>query len=140
MKLSQYIVKDGEGASKFIMISVKGAKDDLEAKKIAMSIGNSPLFKTAMAGSDSNWGRIIMAIGKTYAKIEPQRISLRFGNFLILKNGKSFFKKNFSSINRYLKKSEIEINVELGIAEGSAKIWTCDFTKEYISINSDYRS
>ena len=138
--LSHLIVKDGEGASKFITVEVIKAKNDKDARKVARSIINSPLIKTAMAGSDSNWGRIIMAIGKTDAEIFPEKISLSFGKYLILDQGNKFISKNVSKINKYLKTNEIKINISLGLGRGSSKMWTCDLTKEYISINADYRS
>lgn len=138
--LSHLIVKDGEGATKFITVEVIKAKNDKDARKVARSIINSPLIKTAMAGSDSNWGRIIMAIGKTDAEIFPEKISLSFGKYLILDQGNKFISKNVSKINKYLKTNEIKINISLGLGRGSSKMWTCDLTKEYISINADYRS
>ena len=138
--LSHLIVKDGEGASKFITVEVVEAKNDEDARKVARSIINSPLIKTAMAGSDSNWGRIIMAIGKSDAQILPEKISLSFGKYLILDKGKKFISKNALKINKYLKKSEIKIKISLGLGRGNSKMWTCDLTKDYISINADYRS
>ena len=102
--LSHLIVKDGEGASKFITVEVVKAKNDKDARKVARSVINSPLIKTAIAGSDSNWGRIIMAIGKTDAQILPDKISLSFGKYLILDKGNKFISKNVSKINKYLKK------------------------------------
>ena len=99
--LSHLIVKDGEGASKFITVEVVEAKNDEDARKVARSVINSPLIKTAMAGSDSNWGRIIMAIGKTDAQIFPEKISLSFGKYLILDKGNKFISKNVSKINKY---------------------------------------
>ena len=96
--------------------------------------------KTAMAGSDANWGRIIMAIGKTDTNIDPQKLMLKFGNYKILMHGKKLISKNLKLIDKYLKKNEIEVNVDLGIGKGAWKVLTCDFTKDYISINTDYRS
>ena len=139
-KLSELIVKDGEGASKFITINIRGSKNQRDAKKIGESIANSPLFKTAMAGSDANWGRVIMAIGKSEATIDPLKISLKFGRYFILKNGKEFISKNIKSIDKYLKNNEIEVTVDLGLGISDWKIRTCDFTNRYISINTDYRS
>ena len=139
-KLAEYIVKDGEGASKFLKIKIKGAQSINDAKKIGKSIANSPLFKTAMSGSDSNWGRIIMAVGKSGAKLDPEKLTLRFGKFIILQKGKKLNLTYISLINKYLKQSEIEITVDLGIGVYEWSTWTCDFTKEYISINADYRS
>ena len=139
-KLAEYIVKDGEGASKFLKIKIKGAKSTNDAKKIGKSIANSPLFKTAMSGSDSNWGRIIMAIGKSRAKLDPDKLTLKFGKFVILQKGKKLNLTNINLINKYLRKSEIEITVDLDLGGYEWSTWTCDFTKEYISINADYRS
>ena len=139
-KLAEYIIKDGEGASKFLKIKIKSAKSTNDAKKIGRSIANSPLFKTAMSGSDSNWGRIIMAVGKSGVKLDPEKLTLKFGKYNILRKGKKLNLTNINLINKYLKKSEIEIIVDLdqGVYEWST--WTCDFTKEYVSINADYRS
>tara|TARA_A100001011_G_C14289017_1_gene835195 strand:+ start:25 stop:1257 length:1233 start_codon:yes stop_codon:yes gene_type:complete len=138
--LAHLIVKDGEGASKFIKISIYGAQNYKDAKSLGMSIANSPLFKTAMAGSDSNWGRIIMALGKAGVVIDNSQISIKFGNLLILKPGQSFVLKNIKRINSYLKRKEIEISVTVGSGPGNSSVWTCDFTKDYIRINTDYRS
>ena len=138
--LAHQIVKDGEGASKFIKISVDGAQNYKDAKNLGMSIANSPLFKTAMAGSDSNWGRIIMALGKTGVALNNSKISIKFGRFFILKFGQNLLLKNVKKINNYLKRKEIEISVIVGNGSGSSSVWTCDLTKNYISINTDYRS
>ena len=138
--LAHQIVKDGEGASKFIKISVDGAKNYKDAKNLGMSIANSPLFKTAMAGSDSNWGRIIMALGKTGVSLNNSKISIKFGRFFILKFGQNILLTNVKKINNYLKRKEIEIFVTVGNGSGSSSVWTCDLTKNYISINTDYRS
>ena len=138
--LAHQIVKDGEGASKFIKISVDGAQNYKDAKNLGMSIANSPLFKTAMAGSDSNWGRIIMALGKTGVALNNSKISIKFGRFFILKFGQNLLLKNVKKINNYLKRKEIEISVTVGNGSGSSSVWTCDLTKNYISINTDYRS
>ncbi len=139
-KLAEYIVKDGEGASKFLKIKIQGAKSIHDAKKIGKSIANSPLFKTAMSGSDSNWGRIIMAVGKSGAKLDPEKLKLKFGKFIILQKGKKLNLSYINLINKYLKQSEIEIIVDLDIGVYEWSTWTCDFTKEYVSINADYRS
>ena len=140
MKLSHYIVKDGEGAKKFISINVSGTDTTTNAKKIGLSIANSPLFKTAMAGSDSNWGRIIMAIGKSGVKVDSENISIKFGENFIVKNGEIFKKINLKKINNYLKKSHVNLYVKVGLEKNSSTVWTCDLTNEYISINADYRS
>ncbi len=136
-KLSHLIVKDGEGLSKFISINVLGAKNYQNAKKVAFSIGNSQLFKTSLSGSELNWGRIIMAIGKANVKINPEKISIKFGKYLILKNGE-YISKNKTHLKKYMKSKNIELIVDLGVSNGQAKIWTCDLTKEYIKINTNY--
>ena len=139
-KLAEYIVKDGEGASKFLKIKIKGAKSINDAKKIGKSIANSPLFKTAMSGSDSNWGRIIMAVGKSGAKVDPEKLKLKFGKFVILQKGKKLNLNSINLINKYLKRSDIEITLDLDLGLYEWSTWTCDFTKDYISINADYRN
>ena len=138
--LAHLIVKDGEGASKFIKISVDGAQNYKDAKNLGMSIANSPLFKTAMTGSDSNWGRIIMALGKTGIALDISKISIKFGKLLILDSGQYLLSKNVKKINSYLKRKEIEVSVRVGTGSGSCSVWTCDLTKKYININTDYRS
>lgn len=138
--LSDYIIRDGEGASKFIKIHINGAKNQTDAKNVGKSIANSPLFKTAMAGSDANWGRIIMAIGKSNAKIIPSKLSIRFGKYELLRKGEKLISINLKSIDKYLTNREIQISVDLGIGNSSWAIKTCDFTNKYISINTDYRS
>ena len=138
--LSHQIVKDGEGAKKFISIEVKNAKNDKEAKLIAMSIANSPLFKTAIAGEDSNWGRIIMAIGKVDAKVDVKKLSISFSDHKIIKNGELVINIDSKKLDKYLKNNNIEIFIDMGINNGFSKVWTCDLTEEYIEINADYRS
>jgi len=138
-ELSHQIVKDGEGVTKFITIHVEKAKNDLEAKKIAMSVANSPLFKTAMSSSDLNWGRIIMAVGKSGAKINTNKISLKLGNYNILKNGNLVLRSE-NAVRKYLSNDEIYLSIDVGFSTGSSKIYTCDLTTEYIKINANYRS
>ena len=139
-KLAEYIIKDGEGASKLITIKIRRAKTRLDAKKIGHSIANSPLFKTAMAGSDAKWGRIIMAVGKSNASINPNKISLKVGKFSILREGKIYVSSHSRLIDKYLKQRQIEITVDIGLGHFDWRVFTCDFTKDYISINTDYRS
>ena len=138
-ELSHQIVKDGEGVTKFITIHVEKAKNDLEAKKIAMSVANSPLFKTAMSSSDLNWGRIIMAVGKSGAKINTNKISLKLGNYNILKNGNLVLRSE-NAVRKYLSNDEIYLSIDVGFSTGSSKIYTCDLTTEYVKINANYRS
>ena len=139
-ELAKKIIYDGEGATKIIEVNVLGAQSYLDAKNVALSIANSPLVKTAIAGEDANWGRIIMAIGKSKAKLDQNSISLKFGKNLILKKGK--LKKNYDEevISQYLKKNEIRIEVDLNCGKFFSTVWTCDLTKKYIEINADYRS
>ena len=138
--LSHQIIKDGEGARKFITIEVSRAKNYKEAKLIAMSIANSPLFKTAIAGEDSNWGRIVMAIGKVDAKIDVKKLSISFSKYKIIKNGELINNIDFNDLDKYLKNDNINVSIDMGLNYGYSKVWTCDFTEDYISINADYRS
>ncbi len=139
-KLAIKIVKDGEGAKKFIIVNVVGAKNDKSAKLVALSIANSPLVKTAIAGSDCNWGRIVMAMGKAKIKLEEKKISISFKNNKLITKGEISKKVNFQKLNQYFKTNEIEMNIDLGLGKGAWTVWTCDFTKDYIKINADYRS
>ena len=140
IQLAKKIVIDGEGAKKLIEIEVFGAKNNLQAKNIALSVANSLLVKTAIAGEDANWGRIIMAIGKSSAIIDQKKISIQIGGFLIIDKGE--INKNYieKKLSKYLKSNEIIINIDLSLGPGNSKVWTCDLTKKYIEINADYRS
>ena len=140
IELAKKIIYDGEGATKIIEVNVLGAQSYLNAKNVALSIANSPLVKTAIAGEDANWGRIIMAIGKSKAKFDQNNISLKFGKNLILRKGKLKRKYDEDKVSKYLKKNEIRIEVDLNYGKFSSKVWTCDLTKKYIEINADYRS
>ena len=140
LNLAKRVVADGEGASKFITINVLNCKTESDAKKIAFSIANSPLVKTAIAGEDPNWGRIIMAIGKSNIPIKIDRLTIKLGDLVIIQNGKLNINYNEIDSSEYMKNSNIEITVD--ILDGSKKFtaYTMDFTKKYIEINSDYRS
>jgi len=140
LSLAKRVVSDGEGASKFITINVENCKNEDDAKKIGFSIANSPLVKTAIAGEDPNWGRIVMAIGKSNVLINLEKLSIKFGEFSIINNGKLNLNYNESDIVNYMKNDNIDININ--IFKGSKKFttYTMDFTKKYIEINSDYRS
>ncbi|MBJ57437.1 MAG: bifunctional ornithine acetyltransferase/N-acetylglutamate synthase [Rickettsiales bacterium] len=140
IELSKMIIIDGEGARKLIEINVYRANSNKDARLVAMSIANSPLVKTAIAGEDANWGRIIMAIGKSKAKIKKQNISLKIGNYNIVKNGEVINNYNEDKINIYLRNTEIKLYVNLGLGNYQSRVWTCDLTKKYIEINADYRS
>ena len=140
IELAKQIVIDGEGAEKLIEINVSKAKNNSQAKNVALSIANSLLVKTAIAGEDANWGRIIMAIGKASAYVNKKKISINIGKHLIISKGE--INKNYkeAQLSKYLKKNEIIISVELFLGKGESKVWTCDLTKKYIDINADYRS
>ncbi len=140
LNLAKRVVADGEGASKFITIKVSGAKSDLDAKKIAFSIANSPLVKTAIAGEDPNWGRIIMAIGKSEAQIKIENLSLKFGDINVVQKGKLHSSYKEEDAAKYMKNSDIEIIVNVGSGNKNFIAYTMDLTENYIKINSDYRS
>ena len=138
--LAHQVVKDGEGASKFIEINIINARNKTDAKTHAKSIANSPLVKTAIAGEDPNWGRIVMAIGKSGAQAERDKIKIFFGDILVAEKG--WVAPNYSEElgAQYMKNTTIKISVDLGLGEANTTFWTCDFTNDYISINADYRS
>ena len=138
--LAHQVVKDGEGASKFIEVNVSGAPSFSSARKVAKSIANSPLVKTAISGEDPNWGRIIMAIGKSGAKVDRDLLRVSFGNLLVAENGWVSPSYSEEKAAKYMQNDEILIQVDLGLGSFKSVFWTCDFTQEYISINADYRS
>ena len=140
LNLAKRVVADGEGASKFVTIHVKKCKTDNDAKKIAFSIANSPLVKTAIAGQDPNWGRIIMAIGKAGVIINLDKLSIKFGNFIIIQNGKLNTNYDENYVSDYMKNDHIDIEVDISIGSKNFKAYTMDLTKKYIEINADYRS
>tara|TARA_B100001093_G_scaffold496819_1_gene542981 strand:- start:396 stop:1697 length:1302 start_codon:yes stop_codon:yes gene_type:complete len=140
LNLAKRIVSDGEGASKFVTIKVFDSKSDLDAKKIAFSIANSPLVKTAIAGEDPNWGRIIMAVGKSGAQIKINNFSIKFGNIQIIQKGKLNTSYSETETAEYMKNSNIEICVNVGSGNKNFTAYTMDLTKKYIEINADYRS
>ncbi len=138
--LAQQIVRDGEGASKFITIDVDGAVSDESARVIALSIANSPLVKTAIAGEDANWGRVVMAVGKAGEPADRDRLAIRFGNIIVAADGEVVEDYDEIPVAAHLKGQEIDIGVSMNMGEGRARVWTCDLTHGYISINADYRS
>ena len=138
--LAQQIVRDGEGASKFVNIQVTGAKTDKDAKKIALAIGNSPLVKTAIAGEDANWGRIVMAVGKSGAPADRDKLHIKIGGVLVAENGAAAPSYDEAPVARHMQGQEIDIQIDIGLGRGNATIWTCDLTHGYITINGDYRS
>ncbi|MDO7842768.1 bifunctional glutamate N-acetyltransferase/amino-acid acetyltransferase ArgJ [Sphingomonas immobilis] len=140
LQLAHLVVRDGEGATKFIEIAVTGAESDRSAHRIALSIANSPLVKTAIAGEDANWGRVVMAVGKAGEPAERDSLAIRFGDTLVAREGLVVAGYDEAPVAAHLKGSEIEIGVDLGLGDGKATVWTCDLTHGYISINADYRS
>jgi len=140
LDLAHQVVRDGEGATKFVEIAVTGADSDADARKVAMSIANSPLVKTAIAGEDPNWGRIVMAVGKSGAKADRDRLSIRFGDILVAEKG--WRAPNYAEADTaaYMKRDTLVIGVDLGLGKGASTVWTCDLTHRYIDINADYRS
>jgi len=140
LQLAHLVVRDGEGAQKLIEIQVTGAESDESAHRIGMSIANSPLVKTAIAGEDANWGRVVMAVGKAGEPAERDKLAIRFGETQVAKNGLAVDGYDEAPVAAHLKGREIEIGVDLGLGDGAATVWTCDLTHGYISINADYRS
>ncbi|MGJ8621868.1 MAG: bifunctional glutamate N-acetyltransferase/amino-acid acetyltransferase ArgJ [Yoonia sp.] len=138
--LAHQVVRDGEGATKFVTVSVQGAQDDQDAHRVALSIANSPLVKTAIAGEDANWGRVVMAVGKSGAVADRDKLSIRFGNITVAENGWRAPDYSEDAASAYMKNQELEIGVDLGLGSGQSTVWTCDLTHGYISINADYRS
>ena len=138
--LAQQVVRDGEGARKFIEVNVEGAATRKAAKRIALSIANSPLVKTACAGEDANWGRVVMAVGKAGEKAERDKLDIYFGKFRVAHAGMRDPTYDEAAASAYMKRDSIEITVDLGLGRGRATVWTCDLTKEYVAINGDYRS
>ena len=139
-ELAQLVVRDGEGATKFIEIAVTGASTDESARKVGLSIANSPLVKTAIAGSDANWGRVVMAVGKAGEPADRDRLSIGFGGTWAARNGQPASDYDEVPVAKHLAGEEVRIAVDVGIGDGRATVWTCDLTHGYISINADYRS
>lgn len=140
MELAHLIVRDGEGASKFVTIEVTGAEDDAAARRIGLAIGNSPLVKTAVAGSDPNWGRLVMAVGKAGERADRDKLAIWIGDALVAEDGMVHPGYREPPTAEYMKGRDIRFRVDVGVGNGKATVWTCDFTKRYIEINADYRS
>ena len=138
--LAEQIVKDGEGASKLVEVSVVGAKNANSAKLIARSVAESPLVKTAIHGEDPNWGRIIMAIGKTKEDINTTKLKIKIGNKLVATNGSKSLKYKESELKNYMKRNKIKILIDLGVGKSNAKMITCDYSYDYIRINASYKT
>ena len=140
LDLAQQVVRDGEGATKLVEISVTGAASDADAHRHAKAIANSPLVKTAIAGEDPNWGRVVMAIGKSGAQADRDTLSIRFGDINVAENGWVSPSYDEARAAAYMKQQELAIHVDLALGGGTARVWTCDLTHGYININADYRS
>ncbi|MDB5560707.1 MAG: N-acetylglutamate synthase [Hyphomicrobiales bacterium] len=139
-ELALLVVRDGEGASKLLTVTVDGATSEKSAFRIAQSIANSPLVKTAIAGQDANWGRVVMAVGKAGEPADRDRLSIAFGEFVVAENGERSASYDEAAVSAYMKSDELEIHVGIGLGTGAATIYTCDLTHGYIAINGDYRS
>lgn len=139
-QLAHLVVRDGEGAQKFIEVAVSGAVSDESARKVGMAIANSPLVKTAIAGEDANWGRVVMAVGKAGEPADRDKLSIGFGGTWAAREGLPLADYDEAPVAAHLKGQDVRIEVDLGLGEGAATVWTCDLTHGYISINADYRS
>jgi glutamate N-acetyltransferase/amino-acid N-acetyltransferase len=140
LDLAQLVVRDGEGAQKFIEIAVTGAVSNESARKIGLSVANSPLVKTAIAGGDANWGRVVMAVGKAGEPADRDKLAIRFADKWVAQAGLAVDSYDEAPIAAHLKGQDISIGIDLGLGNGRATVWTCDLTHGYISINADYRS
>ncbi len=140
LDLAQQVVRDGEGCRKFVEIRVDGAASAAAAKKIGLSIANSPLVKTAIAGEDANWGRIVAAVGKAGEKADRDRLAIWFGDFRVANKGLRDLSYDEAKVSAYMQGEKIDIRVDVGVGKASWTVWTCDLTKEYVAINGDYRS
>jgi glutamate N-acetyltransferase / amino-acid N-acetyltransferase len=139
-QLAHLVIRDGEGATKFIEIAVTGAVSDDSARRVGLAVANSPLVKTAIAGGDANWGRVVMAVGKAGEPADRDRLSISFGDTQVARDGLPVDGYDEAPVAAHLKGQEIYIGVDLGLGAGRATVWTCDLTHGYISINADYRS
>jgi len=140
LDLAHQVVRDGEGATKFVEVQVTGAASDADARKVGLAIANSPLVKTAIAGQDANWGRIVMAVGKSGAQADRDRLGIRFGDIWVARDGWRAPDYSEAAVSAYMKRQELVIGVAMGIGSGQSTVWTCDLTHGYIDINADYRS
>lgn len=140
VNLAQQVVRDGEGATKFIEVTIEGAEDAAAAKRIALTVANSPLVKTAVAGEDANWGRVVMAVGRAGEAADRDKLQIWIGDQQVAMNGMVSSRYSEEDATAHMKTSEIKIRVDVGVGSGSATVWTCDLTHGYITINADYRS
>jgi len=140
IELAQLVARDGEGANKLVTVEVEGAESDPSAHRIAMSIANSPLVKTAVAGEDANWGRVVMAVGKAGEPADRDRLAIWFGDVRVAVQGARDPDYSEEAASAVMRRPEITVRVDLGLGQGRARVWTCDLTKAYVAINGDYRS
>ena len=140
LDLAHQVIRDGEGATKFVEIRVSGARGINDARRVAFAIANSPLVKTAIAGQDPNWGRVVAAIGKSGARADRDRLSIRFGDVLVAENGQRAAAYDEATAAAYMRNQDLLLAVDLGLGRGKCSVWTCDLTHRYIDINADYRS
>ena len=138
--LAIQVAKDGEGLSKFVTIEIGGAESDAAARRIALTCANSPIVKAAIFGEDPNWGRVVMAIGKAGEAADRDKLSIWFGPHVVARDGERAAEYVEETVAAYMKSREIVIRADVGVGSGSATVWTCDLTHDYISINADYRS
>src|SRR5690606_4476967 len=138
--LALQVVRDGEGARKLVEVTVTGASSAASAKRVALSIANSPLVKTATAGENANWGRVVMAVGKSGEPADRDRLSIWFGDIRVAHQGQRDPEYSEEAASAYMKNGAIALRADLGIGRSSATVWTCDLTQEYVAINGDYRS
>ena len=140
LSLAHQLVRDGEGATKFVKITVNGAESPASVRKIARTVAESPLVKTAFAGEDANWGRIVMAVGRADEPVNRERMGVRFGSLVAAQDGAVSPTYSEAKMSAYMKKPELEVSIDVGVGRASASVWTCDLTKRYVEINGDYRS
>ncbi|MDF2118270.1 bifunctional glutamate N-acetyltransferase/amino-acid acetyltransferase ArgJ [Roseiarcaceae bacterium H3SJ34-1] len=140
LDLAHQVVRDGEGCRKFVEVTVEGAASPAAAKKVAFAIANSPLVKTAIAGEDANWGRVVMAVGKAGEKADRDKLAIWFGTTRVAHKGLRDPSYDEKKVSEYMRGERIDLRVDIGVGKSTAKVWTCDLTKEYIAINGDYRS
>ena len=138
--LAIQVAKDGEGLSKFVTFAVEGAESPKAARKIALSCANSPILKTAIAGEDPNWGRVVMAVGKAGEAADRDKLAIWFGEHCVARDGERAAEYDEATVAAYMKNREIVIRIDVGVGSGAAHVWTCDLTHDYVSINADYRS
>jgi glutamate N-acetyltransferase/amino-acid N-acetyltransferase len=138
--LAIQVAKDGEGISKFVTFRVEGAESEAAARKIALSCANSPILKTAIAGEDPNWGRVVMAVGKSGEAADRDQLAIWFGDHCVARSGERAEEYDEATVARYMKNAEITIRIDVGVGNEGATVWTCDLTHDYVSINADYRS